>query len=283
MPRPKNPNNQYFSNDVEEAIRNYNTSDNERERNHIFSIIYPALAKVAEVWRNKIKPTYVQLPADELEMDCVTFMLEKLPMITPGKGKAFSYLSVTARNYYIQLNMKAYKKVLKGYSLDSLPDTFDIEDVITDRVEQMEWKAKLLSSFIKYIEDNFDDIFLTKLQKRFAEPLFKKIKGYEFADEIIRKDILNELSADLKMDRGLITKHVNRIASLYSRFKIHFETTGQIPKFKEKLHLTKEDENYIKEHYSLYSQHNGINGLSRKLGVKYDIIKQWVNEPSNLI
>ena len=283
MARPKNPNNQYFSNDVEEAIRNYNISDNERERNRLFSIIYPALAKVAEVWRNKIKPTYVELPADELEMDCVTFMLEKLPMITPGKGKAFSYLTVTARNYYIQHNMKAYKKVLKGYSLDSLPDTFDIEDVISDRVEQMEWKATLLNSFIEYIEANFDDIFLTKLQKKFAEPFFKKIKGYEFADEIIRKNILNELSADLKMDRGLISKHVNRIASLYSRFKIHFETTGQIPKFKEKLHLTKEDENYIKAHYSIYSQSNGINGLSRTLGIKYDIVRDWINEPSNFI
>ena len=282
MPRPKNPNNQYFSNDVEEAIRNYNISDNERERNRLFTIIYPALAKVAQVWRNKIKPVYVELPSDELEMDCVTFMLEKLPMITPGKGKAFSYLSVTARNYYIQLNMRAYKKKLKGYSLDSLPDTFDIEDVISDRVEQMEWNATLLNSFIEYIEENFNNIFLTKSQKRFAEPFFKKMKGYEFADEINRRDILNELSADLNIERGLITKHTNRIASLYSRFKISFEATGKIPKFKEKLHLTKEDENYIRENYSHFSQSNGINGLSRKLGIKYDIIKNWINENSNV-
>jgi hypothetical protein len=282
MPRPKNPNNQYFSNDVEEAIRNYNISDNERERNRLFSIIYPALSKVAEVWRNKIKPTYVELPSDELEMDCVTFMLEKLPMITPGKGKAFSYLTVTARNYYIQHNMKAYRKKLKGYSLDSLPDTFDIEDVISDRVEKMEWNATLLNSFIEYIEENFHNIFLSKSQKRFAEALFKKIKGYEFADEINRRDILNELSTDLKIERGLITKHTNRIASLYTTFKIHFEATGQIPKFKEKLHLTKEDENYIKEHYSHYSQSNGINGLSRTLGIKYDIVRDWINENANV-
>jgi len=283
MPKPKNPNNQYFHSGVEDAIHQYNVSTDEVEKNKLFRIIYPALSKVAEVWYNKIKPGYVELPMEDLQADCLCFLVQKMHMIKEGKGKAFSYLTVTARNYYIQQNMIAYRKKLKGYSLDSLPDTFDIEDVISDRVEQMEWKATLLNSFIEYIEENFDDIFLTKLQKKFAEPFFKKIKGYKFADEINRRDILNELSADLKMDRGLITKHTNRIASLYSRFKIHFEATGQIPKFKEKLHLTKEDENYIKEHYSHYSQSNGINGLSRTLGIKYDIVRDWINEPSNLI
>jgi nucleoside-triphosphatase THEP1 len=283
MPKPKNPNNQYFHSGVEDAIHQYNLSTDDVEKNKLFRIIYPALAKVAEVWYNKIKPTYVELPMEDLQADCLCFLVQKMHMVKEGKGKAFSYLTVTARNYYIQQNMIAYRKKLKGYSLDSLPDTFDIEDVISDRVEKMEWNATLLNSFIEYIEENFHNIFITKLQKRFAEALFKKIKGYEFVDEINRRDILNELSTDLKIERGLITKHTNRIASLYTTFKIHFEATGQIPKFKEKLHLTKEDENYIKEHYSHYSQSNGINGLSRTLGIKYDIVRDWINEPSNLI
>lgn len=282
MPKPKNPNNQYFHSGVEDAIHQYNLSTDDVEKNKLFRIIYPALAKVAEVWYNKIKPTYVELPMEDLQADCLCFLVQKMHMVKEGKGKAFSYLTVTARNYYIQQNMIAYRKKLKGYSLDSLPDTFDIEDVISDRVEKMEWNATLLNSFIEYIEENFHNIFITKLQKRFAEALFKKIKGYEFVDEINRRDILNELSTDLKIERGLITKHTNRIASLYTTFKIHFEATGQIPKFKEKLHLTKEDENYIKEHYSHYSQSNGINGLSRTLGIKYDIVRDWINENANV-
>jgi hypothetical protein len=44
----------------------------------------------------------------------------------------------------------------------------------------------------------------------------------------------------------------------------------------------KEDENYIKEHYSHYSQSNGINGLSRTLGIKYDIVRDWINENANV-
>ena len=110
MPRPKNPNNNYFNSNVETAIHLYNLSTDNIEKNKIFNIVYPALAKLAQVWRNKIKPVYVELPPEELEMDCIAFMLERLHMVKEGKGKAFSYLTVTARNYYIQENMKGYSK-----------------------------------------------------------------------------------------------------------------------------------------------------------------------------
>jgi len=119
MPKPKNPNNQYFHSGVEDAIHQYNVSTDESEKNKLFRIIYPALAKIAEVWYNKIKPTYVELPMEDLQADCLCFLVQKMHMVKEGKGKAFSYLTVTARNYYIQQNMIAYRKKLKGYSLDS--------------------------------------------------------------------------------------------------------------------------------------------------------------------
>ena len=278
MPRKKSPNNNYFNEDVENAIHTYNVCTDERERNRIFSIIYPALAKVAQVWRNKIKPTYVELPPDELEMDCICFMLGKLSMIKAGKGRAFSYLTVTARNYYIQANMVAYRKKLKGYSLDSLPDTFDIEDVVSDRVEKMEWNAKLLNSFIEYIEDNFDDMFTTKVQKKFANSLIPKIKEFQFADEINRKDILNHISDESGIKRGLVTKHINRIASFFSLFKEHFQAYGVAPKFKEKIYLNEDDKEYIRKNYQHYSKNSGLAGISRKLGINYEMLRQYVIE-----
>jgi len=70
MSRPKNPNNNYFNQSVEDAIHQYNLSTNDAEKNKLFRIIYPALFKVAEVWYNKIKPTYVELPMEDLQADC---------------------------------------------------------------------------------------------------------------------------------------------------------------------------------------------------------------------
>jgi hypothetical protein len=278
MPRKKNPNNNYFNESVENAVHAFNKSTDDRERNKLFSIIYPALCKIAQVWRNKIKPVYVELPDEELEMDCVSFMLEKIPMIKEGKGKAFSYLTVTAKHYYMIQNQLAYKKRLKGYSLDSLPDTFDIPDEISDRVEQMEWNGTLFDTFMEYVDDNFETMFAASKQKLFANAFFKKIKEFQFSDEINRRKLLNELSEETKIERGIVTKHINRISSFYTSFKDYFETYGIKPKFKEKLHITKEDEDYIRKNYQHYSKHYGLNGLSRKLGIKYEVLKQWVAE-----
>lgn len=277
MPKKKTTN-QYFHQGVEDSIHLYNETDDERERNKLFSIIYPALCKISEVWYNKIKPTYVNMESEEMQMDCVTFLLEKLPMIKEGKGKAFSYLTVTARNYYIMHNQIAYKQRLRGYSLEGMSESFDVEDIPSDRPDEMEWNGKLFDSFMEYVDENFDDMFPAQKQKRFAIPFFQKIKSFQFADEINRRNILNELAEETGIDRGIVTKHINKINSYYSTFKNYFEKYGTKPKFKEKLHITKEDEEYIKKNYKTYSKHNGLNGISRKLGIKYEVLKEWVKE-----
>ena len=278
MPRKKNPNNNYFNSDVEDAVHAYNLSTDERERNKLFSIIYPALAKIAQVWYNKIKPTYVQMDGEELQMDCITFLLEKLPMIKVGKGKAFSYLTVTARNYYIMANQMAYKKRLKGYSLESMPDSFDVPEIVSNRPEEMEWNGTLFDAFVEYMNENFDDMFPLQKQKNFGSKFLQKVKSYGVDVEFNRRDMLNELAKETGIQRGIVTKHVNRIASFYTSFKDYFETNGSKPRFKEKLHVTKEDEEYIRKNYQHYSKRNGLNGISRQLGIKYEVLKKWVKQ-----
>lgn len=275
MPRKKTTNS-YFNSDVEDAIHAFNVCTDERERNDLFKTIYPALQKMAQVWRNKIKPTYVELPDDELEMDCVTFMLEKLPMIKAGKGKAFSYLTVTARNYYILANQQAYSKKKKKYSLEAMPDSFDIAEVVSNRPEEMELNSEIFESFIEYIQDNFESMFSAKQQKEFASVLMDKIKKDGFSEEFNRRKFLNNIASETGIPRGLVTKHVNRVASFYSAFKDYYEKYGVKPQFKEKLHISKEDEEYIRKNYQHYSKHNGLSGISRQLGINYDVLRNWV-------
>ena len=275
MPRPKNPNNQYFNSDVEEAIHTYNVSTDEDERRKLFRIIYPALAKVAEVWRNKIKPVYVLLSPEELELDCIAFMVDKLPMVKRGKGKAFSYLTVTARNYYIQANMVAYTKRKKN-SLISLSDKFDIEDVPTDRVEQMEASSELFDKFIEYIDENFDEIFPTKKHKLFGSVFMEKVKTDGLSESFNRRKLLNDVCELTGIERGTITKHVSRVASHFTIFKEYYEMYGNKPEFKERLTVTEKDAVYIRKNYVHYSKRNGVNGISRRLGIKYDVVLEWI-------
>ena len=278
MPRPKNPNNQYFHSGVEDAIHQYNLSTDTAEKNKLFKIIYPALFKVAEVWYNKIKPSYVELPPEEIQADCLCFLVEKMHMVKEGKGKAFSYLTVTARNYYIQQNMIAYKKKLKGYSLDSLPDNFDIEDVVTDRVEQMESNAALFDSFMEYMEENFDKLFIRKKHKVFGESLIKKLKDNLLITDFSRRHMLNEIAAETGIDRGVVTKHLSKVASQFSTFKEYYEIFGKKTEFEQKLYLTEIDKEYIKKNYIHYSKTFGLQGMARKLGVEYEVVQKWTKQ-----
>lgn len=276
MPRKKNPNNNYFNQDVENAIHQFNLSTDERERNQLFSIIYPALAKICQVWRNKIKPTYVQLPDTELEADCLTFLLEKLPMIKAGKGKAFSYLTVTARNYYILANQNAYRKRLKGYSLEGMPDTFDVEEKPSHRVEEMEWNGTLYDAFIEYMESNFEEMFPQSTHKIFGRLFLDKLKVDGLSEDFNKRKFLNDIAKDSGIERQRVTKQLNRVASFYSTFKEYYEKHGVKPQFKEKLYLTESDKEYIHKHYQHYSKHSGLNGISRMLGIKYEVVRNYI-------
>ena len=282
MPRKKSPNNQYFHSGVEDAIHQYNLSTDSAEKNKLFRIIYPALSKVAEVWYNKIKPTYIELTPEEIQADCLCFLVEKMHMIKVGKGKAFSYLTVTARNYYIQHNQIAYKKKLKAYSLDALPDTFDIEDVVTDRVEKMELNAALFHSFMEYMEENFDRLFGREKHKEFGRCLIQKIKDNLLVTDFNRRDILNEIAAETGIQRGLITKHLSKVVSQFSTFKDYYEKWGKKPEFEQKLFLTENDKEYIKTHYQHYSKKFGLQGMARILGVEYEVVREWVSQRETL-
>ena len=265
MPKKPNPNNQYFNSDVEESIHTYNVSTDETERRKLFRIIYPALAKVAEVWRNKIKPVYVELPPEELELDCIAFMVDKLSMVKRGKGKAFSYLTVTARNYYIQENMKWYAKHKKNPSIDALSDKFDVEEIPSNRVEEMEAAGKLFDTFIEYVDENFDEIFPTKKHKTFANVFMEKVKTNGLSHDFNRRKFLNEVSAETGIERGLITKHVNRVASHFTTFKEYYEIYGKYPdwnfqenKAKWPLHISEECEEINKNSNNKRRENNTI-------------------------
>ena len=275
MPRKKTVNN-YFDESVEQAIQSFIQSNDDRDRNRLFKIIYPALCKIAEVWYNKIKPPYINGEPLEIQADCVIFLLEKLPMIKTGKGKAFSYLTVTARNYYILKNNNAYrdKKRMKSIEMD---ENFDIPMEESNSVEFREFNCTLFDTFLEYIDDNFNDMFDTTQQKKFGKSLVMYIKETGYSDAFNLREMLNFISKETKIPRGLVRKHLNRVSSFYFQFKSYFEKYGLKPQFKQRTRLTDNDKAYIRKHYKHYSKNNGINGLARKLGVSSEIVKSYVN------
>jgi len=280
MPRKKNPSNNYFHEGIESAIHQYNIAETESEKNKLFTIIYPALFKIAEVYYNKIKPEYIDGEPLDIQYDCVGYLSERLYRIKEGKGKAFSYMTICAKNYYIFHNMKGYSSTKKTLKLDVLNENWDIADVDNGRVEEMEDKANLLNAFADYLETNKEKL-TTAAARKFVPVLNEVIKLMRNIDSIEsfnRRDLMNNLTVidGKSIDRHYITKVFNRISSHYDTFKKEWDKTGVGIPYLNKEQLTKEEIQFCIENYSpLTNRRFSVAGFARIFGVdKYTVRKQ---------
>jgi hypothetical protein len=282
MGRKKNPNSvsNYFNESVEEAIHLYNKAETERERNRLFSIIYPALSKVSEVFYNKIKPTYIEGEPLEIQMDCIAYLSERLKMIKEGKGKGFSYMTVCARNFYIFHNMKGYKDVQKTLSLNLLNENWDVADESPHRLDEIEHTSGLIHAFADYLEVNKDKL-TTSAARKFVpviDEIIRLMRNVDSIEDFNRRVIMNNLTEinGVKIDRHYITKVFNRISSHYDTFRKEWDKTEMAIPYLEKEELTQEEIQFCIENYSpLTNRRFSVSGFARTFGVdEYTVRKQ---------
>ena len=277
MPRKKNPTNNYFHEGVEEAIQLYNKSESELERNRLFSIIYPALAKISEVYYNKVKPTYMDGEMLDIMMDCTAYLTERMYRIKEGKGKAFSYFTVCARNYYIFHNSRAYTGTKKTLKLDYLNENWDIADDSSKRTEEMEESAKLLSAFVDYMDENKEKFVTSKKGNIVVQAVIDFLRDVDSIEDFNRRNIMNDLTEinGYKVDRHYITKLFNRLQVHYSAFSREWKKTGKSIPYWNKEELTPEEIKFCIENYVPNKGGYSIVGLSKRFNVEeYTVRKE---------
>ena len=110
--------NYYFTQETEDAIIRYNDHPNPAVRNNIYreNIEY-AFDKLAENIIHTFKFYYFDVAPDEVKHEVVSFLVMNMHKFKEGKGKAFSYFSVVAKNYLILNNNANYKRYKTHHDL----------------------------------------------------------------------------------------------------------------------------------------------------------------------
>jgi hypothetical protein len=105
MPRKKAKSRMYFTQTTENAIIRYNGSEDSFLRNKIYNehIAY-AFDKLAENIIHTFKFYYFDVPSEQVKHEVVSFLVMNMHKFKEGKGKAFSYFSIVAKNYLILNN-----------------------------------------------------------------------------------------------------------------------------------------------------------------------------------
>ena len=212
----------YFTPETDLAIMAYNSETNDQLRNKVYNefIQYP-FDKLAENIIHTFKFYYMDGGIREVKHEVIAFLLEKLDKFTPGKGKAFSYFSIVAKNYLIQNNNKHYKDLKNKAPLTVIDTRRNIPSEITNK-ERLEGLEVFVDRFSDYYEEQIDEKFRNDRDKKIASALlvlFRDRKNIEIFNKKALYIMIREMT-NTKTQH--ITKVVNVIrddfAILYKKF-----------------------------------------------------------------
>jgi len=221
MPR-KPRNKQYFTKDTEDAIIEYNLTDDQRIKDRVYrDRIKPAFDKLAEIVYNKWKFTYFDDDPQDVMSEVVTFMIEKIHMYKAGKGKAFSYFTIVARNYLILTNNANYKRYKDTDIMSAMPESFDTENNWKEENQNDEYRT-FNTRMLAYWDEHLENYFQKKRDIQIADAVLELFRRAEYIESFNKKSLYLLIREMTGHPTHYITKVVNKMREkpmeLYNQF-----------------------------------------------------------------
>jgi len=208
MPRPRK-NKMYFTQDTENAIIEYNKTNNQKIKNQLYreQIKYP-FEKLAENVLNTFKFSYFDVPKQDVQNEVVAILIQKIHMFKEGKGKAFSYFSIVAKNYLILNNNSNYKRYKKTDLLSQMPQTWNPEDDFYHR-EQGDEFSEFKDLMLQYWDKNLTKVFTKKRDIQIADAILELFRRSQFIENFNKKHLYLLIREMTDCKTHYITKVVN--------------------------------------------------------------------------
>lgn len=208
MPRKKKSK-VYFTQETEDAIIEYNKSKDPIQRNKIYvdRIQYP-FEKLAENVLNTFKFSYFDVPKQDVQMEVVSTLIEKIHMFKEGKGKAFSYFSIVAKNHLILKNNGNYKRFKKTSLLSEMPETWNPEDDFRD-VELGKEYNEFKDLMLQYWDKNLTKVFTKKRDIQIADAVLELFRRSQYIENFNKKHLYLLIREMTDCKTHYITKVVN--------------------------------------------------------------------------
>ena len=227
MPR-KAKSKQYFTKDTEDAIIEYNLSDNQRIKDLLYrDRIKPAFDKLAEIVYNKWKFSYFDDGPQDVMSEVVAFMIEKIHMYKNGKGKAFSYFTIVARNYLILNNNSNYKRYKDTDIMSAMPDHWDTENNFTEEVRNDDHRTFNVV-MLNYWDKHLENFFPKKRDLQIADSILELFRRAEYIENFNKKSLYLLIREMTGHPTHYITKVVNKMRERQMELYNEFERDGDI-------------------------------------------------------
>ena len=204
----------YFSKKTEDAIIEYNNEEDDARRNEIYETkIKFSFDKLVENIFNTFKFTYFDNSPQEIQKETVSHLVTNIHKFQAGKGKAFSYFSIVAKNYLIFHNNNNYKRFNQHVDISETPSESSVclqtEDAHHKDIQTQEF-MKLI---VNYWELNLSKIFNKQKDLNIAYAVIELFRNCERIENFNKKTLYLYIRELSNCKTQQITKVINKMKS----------------------------------------------------------------------
>jgi len=223
----------YFTQETEDAIIEYNKTDDAEKREQLYrEYIQAPFDKLAENVINRFKFPYMEGTFDEVKSEVVSFLVINLHKFAEGKGKAFSYFSVIAKNYLILHNNNAYKEEKRSvYLVDKVDDSFVLEEILIVEPDEQELQSDMrdfIQLLVQYWDFNLTKIFKKKRDIEIATAVVELLRRVDGIDNFNKKALYLLIREMTNHKTSHITKVINKMKIHVFEKMQEFRRTGHL-------------------------------------------------------
>tara|TARA_S200002703_G_scaffold120488_1_gene106313 strand:- start:6397 stop:7122 length:726 start_codon:yes stop_codon:yes gene_type:complete len=209
----------YFTDSTEQAVIRHNKETRPYMRQRIYNEhIRTPFEKLAENIIHTFKFYYFDVPSEDVKHEVVSFLYMNMHKFTEGKGKAFSYFSIVAKNYLILHNNNNYKK-MKMHDGEEVTDYKRDPVRETDILDMKSAKKEYLDLFVEYWTNNLTTVFKRKQDIDVANAVIYLFETRENIENFNKK----ALYILIREMTGSNTQHITRVVNVMKKHHVNLQ------------------------------------------------------------
>ncbi len=205
--------NMYFTYVQDKAIVAYNAETVQSKRNKVFRehINYP-FNKLVENIYHTFRFSYFDVPYEDIKAEVVAFLTEKIGKYQEGKGKAFSYFSIVAKNYLIIQNNANYAKMKMRTDTTEIDSNRNIsaEVSLNDHQESL---RDFINLWVIWYDEHINTIFYNKRDIMVADTILEIFRIRDNIENFNKK----ALYILIRERTGLKTQNITKVLNIMKR------------------------------------------------------------------
>lgn len=219
----------YFTKDTEDAIIRFNKETDPQKRNQIYEThIQKAFEKLVENVFNTFKFSYFDVGPLEVQKETLSHLVANIHKFEEGKGKAFSYFSIVAKNYLIFNNNSNYKRYNQQVDISEENDENTVRLQTVDTYQKDRENEEFIRMMVEYWDKNIKTIFPKNRDLKIAEAVVELFRNSDRLDYFNKKALYLYIREISSCKTQAITKIINKMKEYQQRITKKYVEEGVI-------------------------------------------------------